>query len=70
MTENSERLRLETKKKYVLGTFRNGLDRILHSRDTSRSYTLICAILAGTVLLMMLGGRAAVSYTHLTLPTT
>lgn len=58
MTENSERLRLETKKKYALGTFRNGLDRILHSRDTSRSYTLICAILAGTVLLMMLGGRA------------
>lgn len=58
MTENSERLRLETKKKYVLGTFRNGLDRILHSRDTSRSYTLICAILTGTVLLIMLGGRA------------
>ena len=57
MTEDSERLRWETKKKYVLGTFLNGLDRILHNCDASRSYTLICAALAGAVLLMMLGGR-------------
>lgn len=57
MTEDSARLRWETKRKYVLGTFTNGLGRILHSRDVSRSYTLICAALAGAVLLMMLGGR-------------
>lgn len=55
MNDDFERLQLQTKKKYVLDTFRNGLRRIQDDSKVAQKFVFLCLALAVVALFFASG---------------
>lgn len=58
MNDDFERLQLQTKKKYVLNTFYNGIKRIQNDSKVAQQFLLLCLALAVATMFIVSGGSS------------